>query len=624
MAHSLGSDISRGDELSGYQKVVEKASEAVLGIMLITELVILFGNIVSRELFGHSFAWAEEVAGLALASLTFIGGAIAYQRGEHMSVRAIIDRLPAGWHPVVKALETWIVFVMAVGGIALMFTIFPIQWSGKMPVLGLRLSWIYLPFTIGMVLLALFALERLGRLSWRVIVGAGIVVLAFVAFLVIAQGLTGPWDSASVLSFTLVVFLVMLALGVPIGFVLPMASMLYLYSTKVSPVVAIPIGMQSGVSGFVMLAIPFFILAGNVMTEGGLARPLADWALTLVGRMRGGLLQALVTCMFIFSGISGAKVADVAAVGTTMRDMLEEQGYEPAETVSVLAASAIMGETIPPSIAMLVMGSITSLSVGALFMAGVLPAIVLAIALMLLIYVRAQILGMPRSSQVSWGERGKTTLKAIPALFVPVLLVLGIVGGIATPTEASSVAVVYALVISTFVYKGMNFRTFMKALADAGSMAGMILFIISAGSAFSWSLTVANVPHRIAGLIIDLGGSKTLFLVITIVALTIMGELLEGLPALLTFGPILMPIAIQFGINPLQFSMILIVAMGMGAFAPPIGFGFYVACSVGNATMEQASRRIVPYLLLLTAGLLLIAFVPWFSLAIPRALHLIN
>jgi tripartite ATP-independent transporter DctM subunit len=599
------------------------AFDATLGLILITELILLFGNILSRAFFDRSYIGAEEIGGIALIALTFIGGAIAYRRGQHISVRLVVDRLPVRWRPFIHALESWLILALAsFMGYMLVFSVFPTAWIERTMALGIRSTWTFVPFVIGMFLLALFALERLFRQPRRMIVVAGAIVLLCFASLVAIHTATGPWNGEVALWLAFVVFLLLLAVAVPIGFVLPMVSLLYLYGCKASPLEAVPVGMQNGVSGFVMLSIPFFILAGNLMTEGGLARPMATWIHSLVGHMRGGLLQVVVVFMFLFSGISGAKVADVAAVGTTMKKALEEQNYEPAETVSVLAVSAVMGETVPPSIAMLVISSISSVSVGALFVAGILPAIVIALCLMLLIYVRARTLGMQQSRRASWIERGKATVWAVPALVVPILLIVGIAGGFATPTEASSIAVVYALGLSFLVYRKMDLRAFRKTVAEAGSMSGMILLIIGAGAAFSWSLSIANVPHKIASLVIDRGGSPAAFLLATLVTMVLMGQVLEGLPALLTFGPMLMPIAIQLGIDALQYSIVLVLAMGLGGFSPPASYGFYISCSVGNATVEQATRRIYPYLLVVALGILIIAFVPWFSLVLPRMFHL--
>jgi tripartite ATP-independent transporter DctM subunit len=404
--------------------------------------------------------------------------------------------------------------------------------------------------------------------------------------------------------------------------VLLIATMLYLHTSHAVPLSVVPINMQSGVSSFVMLSIPFFVLAGYVMTEGGLSRRLTDFVITLVGRFRGGMLQVIVVSMYIMSGISGSKVADVAAVGTTMKRVMRRERYDPGETAAVLAACAIMGETVPPSIAMLVLASVTSLSIGTLFIAGLLPAAVMAVCLMVLIYVRSRSRPQPAKPH-SMREVVQAGVIAIPALVAPVILIGGIVSGVATPTEVSSTAVVYALVLSVVVYRSLTGGQIWRVMASTAAQAGMVLFITSTASTFSWSLTIAKMPQQIAALFGLLHGSGTLFMIATIVTLVVMGALLEGLPALLIFGPLLLPMAAPFGIDPVQFGLVLIIAMGFGAFSPPIGVGMFVTCSICDTTMENATRHMLPYLVVLVVGLLLIAFVPWFTLVVPRLFGLI-
>ena len=601
---------------------VDNLFDSFLAVVILAELVVMFGGVITRSLFGYDLVWGQEVGEIALMTLTYIGGIVAYRSGEHMTIQAVVTRLPENWRPALRALECCLVFASALGGAVLSFEILSEQWNITTSILGLSLSWVFAPFAVGMALLGLFAVERMWSLPRRVVLTVGTVVLTVVVAWVLAVHFTGPWGGPGMLVSALGVFSLMLAVGVPVGFVLPMVSFLYLFSTKAAPLHAIPLAMQHGISGFIMLAIPFFILTGYLMTEGGLARPLADWVCSLVGHLRGGLLQAVVITMYIFSGISGSKMADVATVGTTMRDMLKAQGYDPGENTAVLASAAIMGETIPPSIAMLVMGSLTTVSVGALFLAGVIPAAVIGLCLMALIYWRARIFGWHLGQKASFSERGRATLKAIPTLLVPVVLVVGITGGIATPTEVSSFAVVYSFLLSILIYRNIKLGALRKILAHASTAAGMILFIIGAGAAFSWSLTIAHIPQNIGAAVIRLGTHSTSFLLYTVITLIIAGALLEGLPALLIFAPMLMPIATRIGISPLQYAIVLIFAMGLGSFMPPLGVGFYVACSIGNATIEQATRRVLPYLVVLLVGLLLVTFVPWFSLVLPELLHI--
>jgi tripartite ATP-independent transporter DctM subunit len=601
---------------------LEQAAEGVVVAALVVEVVAMFGNVIARSLLDTSLLWSLEVGELALVVMTFLGGAIAYPRNEHMALHAVVQRLPRRWHGVIEALCHWQVFVMAVVGCWLAWQMMLSRLGERTPYLGISAVWFAVPMILGMALLAYFAVRRVLLRPRRETVLAGLAVAVLVAAVFAITALLGSGARSYSLSVAFAVFALQLVLGVPIGFALLMITLLYLYTSKIVPLSVVPINMQAGISSFVMLSIPFFILAGYVMTEGGLSRRLTQFVITIVGRFRGGMLQVIVVCMYIMSGISGSKVADVAAVGTTMKDVMRKERYDPGETAAVLASGAIMGETVPPSIAMLVLASVTSLSISTLFAAGLLPAAVMAMCLMLLIYFRS-------------GARAGTTTKhsareivragasAIPALVAPLILIGGIVSGVATPTEVSSTAVIYALVLSVVLYRSLKLKQLWRVMADTAAQAGMVLFITSTASTLSWSLTLAKIPQQIAALFNVLHGSAALFMLATVVTLVLMGALLEGLPALLIFGPLLLPMAAPFGIDPLQFGIVMIIAMGLGAFSPPIGVGMFVTCSISGTTMENAARHMGPYLVVLVAGLLLVAFVPWFSLIVPRLLHML-
>ncbi|MEP7096902.1 MAG: TRAP transporter large permease subunit [Dokdonella sp.] len=595
---------------------VEFAAEVVVVFALFGELVAMFGNVIARSLFDTSLLWSLEVGELALVVMTFIGGAIAYPRNEHMALHAVVQRLPKRWHPSIAAAGHWQVFAMAMIGVVLAVGMMLSRWDERTPYLGLRAIWFAIPMIIGMALLAYFAVLRMLREPRRVVVGTAVAVAVGIAviFGVGALAAGGFRDYALPLAFA--IFTLQLVLGVPIGFALLMVSLIFLYMAKMVPLSVVPINLQAGISSFVMLSIPFFILAGYVMTEGGLSKRLTEFVITIVGRFRGGMLQVIVVCMYIMSGISGSKIADVAAVGTTMKDVMRKESYDSGETAAILASGAIMGETVPPSIAMLVLASVTSLSIGTLFVAGLLPAAVMALCLMVLIYFRSR--GRPGGKAESLQTITRSGLIAIPALVAPVILIGGIVTGIATPTEVSSTAVVYAAVLAIFFYRALSMRRLWQVMANTAAQAGMVLFITGTASAFSWSLTLAKLPQKIAGLFTVVGGSAWLFMLATVVTLVIMGALLEGLPALLIFGPLLLPLAPGFGIDPLQYGIVMIIAMGLGAFSPPIGVGMFVTCSICDTTMENATRHMLPYLVVLVVGLLLVAFVPWFSLVVPR------
>ena len=595
----------------------------VVGVALAAELAMLFGSMVARGLFNAPIIWAEEASVLALGVLAFIGGAAAYPRGQHSAVLLAVDRLPAAWKTPLAALVNWLVFGQSViiGVVSV-----PVLLQRRMmytPILGIQAAWILLPLTIGMVLLAIYALEWLWYCPRRTAAATGGVLLVVAVAALLARPIWTPWMQGSVvLWFSLAAATLMVLIGVPIGFVLAGTSQIYLFISNRAPLVAVPLNMQQGTSGFVLLAIPFFVLVGLIMDKGGISVRLVDFVRALAGHMRGGLLQAEILSMYLFSGISGSKAADITAVGSVMIGALRREGYNPGESVAVLAASAAMGETVPPSIAMLLLGSVASLSVGALFMAGLLPAVLVALCLMIVVYVKARRRGMRPHGRFSLRELTRSLGRSFLALLMPIALLGGIVAGIATPTEIASAAVVYGLVLAMLMYREMNLRDFWGALTDSASLAGMILFIMSTASAFSWCITVDNLPKHIAAFMVQLGGGATLFLLLTVVVLVIMGAVLEGLPALLVFGPLLLPVAVSLGINEIHFGIVLILAMGIGAFSPPLGVGLYIACAVGGTTMKEATREMGWYIVALLVGLLIVTFVPWITLALPHALQM--
>ena len=600
---------------------IEHAFDVVLALVLFLELLLLFGNTAMRGLFNTSLVWANEVAEYSLTSLAFIGGAVAYHRGLHLVVRIGIDQLPARWREYAECARHYFVMAVAIIGLCYALPMWRDSWTVLTVVLQIPKSWTLLPFFIGMGLTVIFALAELRRhtLKENIVAGTAVGLLALAWYAVFS--FTGPWSGTPVIVFALLLLLFLVFAGVPIAYVLSVTAYIVIYSSG-EDMMAVSLAMSNGISSFILLAVPFFILAGNVMTDGGLTKPLADWVTAMVGRMRGGLLQALVVAMYIFSGISGSKIADVAAVGTTLKGMLKEQGYDPAESAAVLSAAGIMGETIPPSLVMMVLASITTLSVATFFVAGVVPAAVLGVCLMLIIHRRATKHDWPRCPAIAWPERLRLTGRALPALAVPIILIIGIVGGIATTTEVSSIAVVFSIVVSVFIYRGMNLRSFVRTLASSGAMAGMVLFMVSAGSAFSWTLAISGLQSVVTEFLGLLGGSAFAFMVFSVVLMVIMGSILEGLPSLLIFGPMLLQLTKGYGIDPMAYGIVIIISMGIGTFIPPFGVCYFVTCSVMDTTVERVTPRFLPYLAILLIGLVVIALFPAISLALPHAFNL--
>ena len=599
-------------------RAVDGFAEMLVIAALLGELILVLANVFARAYLHHSFLWADEVARLSLSVLAFIGGAVAYRRRDHAFVRIVLNLLPRPVERVCLALsDVLVLFVVALTGIA-SAEFLASSWGERTPILQLPATLIALPLPVGMALLALYAMSNLCRETWQMIAGLG---GAFVLALFAAAATREVWlpwlggDAAIMVALAL--FFVAIFSGVPVGFVLLLSTATYLWAADAASFVVLPQTMVNGTGNFILLAVPFFILAGLIMERGGISVRLVRFIHTLVGHWRGGLLQVTVASMYVVSGLSGSKPADVAAVGTVMRDQLRER-HGAAEGAAVLAASAIMGETVPPSIAMLIVGSITSVSLAALFIGGLVPAAVMALCLMVLIYMRARRAGTPRVPRASFATMLRAGLGAVLPLLMPAMLLGGILFGVATPTEVAAFAVVYGLVLAVVGYRAMNLKSFMRTVADTAALTGVLLFIFAAASGFSWTLTVAYLPQRLVALLHAVGNSTEIFMLGSIALLVVVGVLLEGLPSLNVLAPLLIPIAGKLGLSELHYALVLIIAMGIGGFMPLAGVGFYVCCAIMRCDIEEASRAMVPYVIVVLIGLIIVAFVPWFALALPK------
>lgn len=606
---------------AGARRVIDTIHLAATGIAataLIVELVIILWDVAQRQFLSRSFLWSDESAKLSLSTIAFIGGAAAYRSRQHTSVRVLLDLMPDPMCEFVLALLEWAVVVVAVIAGWQSLLLMEGNWQTLTPILQISTGWIALPLPVGMALVALFALERLGlQHRPRFAAFALLLVVAAVAALMLydATGFFGAHpDGALVVLIAL--FFGSVLLGLPVSFAMLLSTLTYLALTDAAPAIAVPQNMVDGTGNFILLALPFFIFAGLIMERGGISVRLVQFAMALVGGIRGGLLQVVVVTIYLVSGISGSKIADVAAVGSVMRGELKRHGYRPDQGAAVLAASAAMAETIPPSIAMLVLGSVTPISIGTLFVAGLLPAALIAVCLMGLIAYQAR--GRVEAAPQPGTRRMAALAPAILPLAMPVAMVCGIRFGIATPTEVSTLAVLYGLVLSIVVYRGLPWRQVLELVLSCAMTAGMVLLVLSSASSFAWVLTAANMPQHLVELLDDTGRSAVAFWIGSIVLLILIGTLLEGLPALIILAPLLMPIATGLGIDPVQYGIVLILAMGVGAFMPPVGIGFYVAAAVAGSRVEPAARTMVPFIVVLVLAVVLIAFVPGIALIVPH------
>ncbi|MCX5818933.1 MAG: TRAP transporter large permease subunit [Deltaproteobacteria bacterium] len=595
------------------------ATEMAVVFVLLAETVAVFSCIILRAFFHINLDWVLEISEFAIVFLTFVGCVVAYRRNDHMRIHFVVDALPQGIRPYIAAAVDMIVFMVS---LILVYTSYDMLGGDETtPIMDVPIAWLRSPLFVGAVLMAVFSFGKLFTHRPKVLLSV-LPVVAAVSALFISVVTSSGLSPNLALFITLAGFALLLVMAVPIGFVFVSVSFLYVQQMKAGMMLMVPLHMHHAASAFVMLAVPFFVLAGMVMTEGGLAKPMSDFIVSLIGRFRGGLYQVMVVGMYIFSGISGSKVADMVAVGTSLSDMLKHQGYPKGETGAVLSSAAAMGETVPPSIPMLVLGSVSTLSIATLFVAGLIPAAMIAFCLMIAIYLRAGKLGLKGVPPTPFREMVRKGIVSIPAFAMPLILVVGILTGVSTPTEVSTFAVVYGIGTAFLLYRTMTGKAFWKVLKDSASMTGNVLFVVCSAAAFSWGLTYAQVPQKLAESVLVMQGQPWLFMLACLILLVVMGSVLEGLPVILIFAPIFLPIVHQFGINPLHFGIVMIIAMGIGLFSPPIGIGIYFAAAIAETTVEEATRPMLYYIVVLLIGLLLVAFIPELTLWLPRLIGL--
>ena len=595
------------------QVVVEALAAAVLAV----DVLVVFTSVIFRYFLHDPLEWSEEVARALMVTLVFIGAAAALGRARHVGMDSIRGILPAAWQPYFIRGCDWIIAVVAVGLTWTSYLLLRESTNQTTPT-GLPQAIFVTPVLVGSAVLAFFGFAHAIHKPGRHAVVSGVVVAVVMAGL-FALSSYAPGLAPAPIKVLLVCFLFCLAAGVPIAFALCFGALLFFLLEPRLPVVIYAQQIAAGVDHFVLLAVPFFVLAGLIMEVNGMSSRLIELLLRWFGRLRGGLNLIMVIAMAFFSGISGSKLADVAAVGGILMPAVRKTRQDPNEATGLLAATAIMAETIPPCVNMIILGFVASLSIGGLFLAGIVPAIVMAVALAAVAVWRGK-----KVDATKVFDHPRPMVKLIGGALVGVVMILmigkGVVSGVATSTEISAFAVVYAVVVGWLAFRELTWRSLYKLFVDSATLAGMILFIVAAASGVGYSLTFEQIPHALADLMVSLAHTygTWLFMVISVAALIVFGAVLEGAPALIIFGPLLTPIAVQLGYHPLHFGIVLVIAMGIGLFSPPFGLGMYATCTIAQTRLQDVVRPYFRYVLVLLVTLVLLIAWPTLTLWLPR------
>jgi C4-dicarboxylate transporter DctM subunit len=422
----------------------------------------------------------------------------------------------------------------------------------------------------------------------------------------------------------LIIFVLLLALmltGMPISISLGLTVLTFLFTMTEVPIDTVALKLFTGIEKFEIMAIPFFILAGNFLTHGGVARRMINFASSMVGHWHGGLALAGVLACALFAAVSGSSPATVVAIGSIILPAMVRQGYPKSFGAGVITTSGALGILIPPSIVMVMYSVTTNTSVGQLFMAGVVPGIMLAFFLGLTTWYLARKHNYPRMAKASWGERWTTFRKSAWGLLLIVIVMGGIYSGSFTPTEAAAMAAVYAFFIAVFVYKDLKLKQVGKVLLDSAAMSAMLLYIITNAILFSFLMTSENIPQAMAAWITDQGLGVISFLLVVNVLLLLAGNVMEPSSIVLIMAPILFPVAMKLGIDPVHFGILIVVNMEVGMCHPPVGLNLYVASGITKMGITELTVAVWPWLLTMLAFLILITYVPQISLWLPNLIY---
>ena len=609
---------SRPAQLIGcFNTLMMRGVDGLAAALMVIETAVLLAGVIWRYMLNAPLTWSDELASSLFSWLAILGAVIALNSGEHMRLTAIVNRMP-------EAIRVWL---ESVASLAICVFVGMILRPGAVHALGqmaITTPALEIPdglraaaLPVGALLMLITTIARMvTRTTARQCASAVACVGAIALALWFARPALLAMGNYNLLVFFLLLVGGCVVLAVPIAFAFGVATLAYLSLVTHAPLGIIVSRMDEGMANQILLAVPLFVLLGALIEISGLARSLIDFMASLLGHVRGGLQYVLLGAMFLVSGISGSKAADMAAVAPALFPEMQKRGAQPEELVALLSSTGAMTETIPPSLVLITIGAVCGVSISALFIGGLLPAVVATLGIGGVCAWRARREAHVGGARPSLSKIAQTLVIALPALALPVLIRTAVIEGAATATEVSTVGVVYTIVIGLIMHacgRRIDFRRIYPMLVESASLSGAILLIIGCATAMAWALTQSGFSAKLVGAMEQAPGGAQGFLIITIVTFTVLGSMLEGIPAIVLFGPLLFPVARALGINDVHYAMVVILSMGIGLFAPPLGVGFYAACAIGKTSPDRVMGRVWGYMAALGMALLLVTFIPWLS-----------
>jgi tripartite ATP-independent transporter DctM subunit len=590
--------------------------EAIAAVLLLIVIALLLTGVFSRYVLSLPIVWIDEAASISFLWLAMLGSAIAIDRNEHLRLTLFLGMVPDRARAFISTLALLIVATVILALIWPAYVYVREESFLTSAALNISVAWRASAIVAGLALMFAIAVGHAVRESTRVnFVGGVAVLLALAGLGWLLSPILMTFGYANILIFLVGVVAVCLVMGVPIAFCFGLGTIAFIVSTTRVPLIVLVGRMDEGMSSLILLSVPIFVLLGCVLDATGMGKAIVNFMASLLGHVKAGMSYVLLGSLFLVSGISGSKVSDMATVAPALFPEMKRRGHKPREMIALLATGAAMADTVPPSIVLIVLGSVAGVSIAALFTSGFVIAMVLLLVLAVLARWKAAGENMAGVTRAPFSVVRATLLVAAPALVLPFIIRSAVGGGIATATEVSTLAVVYAIVIGILLYGGIGVRKFYSMLVETAALSGAILLILGTASAMAWALTQTGFANQLAFWMGDLPGGWFSFMMVSIVVFMVLGCVLEGLPAIVLMAPIMFPIAARLGIHDVHYSMVVVTAMNIGLMAPPIGIGFYIACKIGDVSPDEAMGAIWPFLGALVVGLLIIAAVPALSIA---------
>ena len=601
--------------LTSLERILGTLVEIPVAILVVAEIGILFAGVVARYGLHRPLVWSDELASILFLWLAMLGSVVAFRRGEHMRMTALVATAGPRMWAFLDVVATCAALAFLLMVVAPSYEYAYEESYITTPALQIANSFRAAALPVGISLMIVFAFLRLLRYGQpkTVLMALGTVIAIMVVFWLAEPFLRTLGNLNLIIFFVGVVGLCVFA-GVPIAFGFGLAIFGYMALTTRTPIMVLIGRMDEGMSHLILLSVPLFVFLGLLIEMTGMARAMVAFLASLLGHVRGGLHYVLIGAMYLVSGISGSKAADMAAVAPVLFPEMKKRGAKPGDLVALLSATGAQTETIPPSLVLITIGSVTGVSISALFTGGLLPGVVLAITLGALVWWRYRDEDLSHVKRATGPEIGKAFIISLPAIALPFGIRAAVVAGVATATEVSTIGIVYAVLAGLLIYRQFDWSRLQKMLVDTACLSGAILLIIGTATGMAWGLTQSGFSRSLAAAMTGLPGGAATFIAVSIVAFIILGSVLEGIPAIVLFGPLLFPIARLVGVHEVHYAMVVILAMGIGLFAPPFGVGYYAACAIGRVDPAEGIRPILGYLLALLAGLIIVAIFPWISI----------